>query len=1059
MNPDKSLDELLQGRSQRRSSNGTSGRSAQGLKMADLLVMPPAHQSMANWLMRRYEASLEEIADHVDQDPGTVQVTLDALIKRGLLKAVDSPQGLTYRVNLAPKSGRQMPKDIYKVLNEATEQANVFVSYSRRNKPFVERLYTSLRATNREVWVDWENIPVAVDWWQEIQLGIELADTFIFVLSPDSVQSQVCRQEIDYAVEHNKRLVPVVFQDVQPDQVHPELARLNWIFLRPEDTFDDGFQKLLTALDQNIDYVRDHTRILLRALEWDRHQRDSSYLLRGRDLHRANDYLVQGRKEEPNPTPLHHQYVLASAEAEAAVQKAEMARQSSTLMMQTQWLRLVSAISILAIALGLSSWGLYRQTMRAQLQAERAYIEALSRSAEALFLSDQRFEALITATQAGQLLQVQANGDNSGLQATVTSALRQALFWVHQRNRFDGHSGAIWRVEFDQSGEQILSVSADGTLRLWQADGTLMQSIASPVAALQDAALSPAGDWIVAVDRTGHGYLWNREGVLAQRWVMPGGQPAQVVRFSPDGAAIATGGIDGQIHLWHGETAAPLQTLGEHRGRLKTLVFSEDGTTLWTGDDQGWISQWSMDGTRQGEIQGHTGPVLDLALAGNTLAAASGDGEVSLWAMDTGGDFLQSLAQFPGHEGAVNSVQFTADGQQVITGGTDKALRLWNLAGQLQTTLRGHAGQVLTVASHPRLPALVSGGGDRALHLWYLERPHITPLAAHQAAVYSTAISPDGDTIATVSQDQTLRLWDQGGTLVQTIAAFPAPVRGVAFHPNSQQLVTADDQGTLTLWSQDGRQLRAWAGAPAAIHQVSFSPDGNLIAAASPNQGLFLWTLQGNAVNTIGTPSDGITGVAFSPDGRLIATAGQNQQVQIWQGQDGSLLQTLAGHQGGVFDVQFSPDGSQLVSASGDNTVRLWDVTSGNLITALDGHQDAVRSVTFSADGQGVVTASADNTLRFWHLDGTLHSTLSGHEQGLNDVAVDPLGRYVVSTSNDGTALIWQLDNMDTLDALLASSCNWLRDYLQTNQSIPESVQTMCTDPGAAATKIGERDG
>ncbi|MDA0265782.1 MAG: toll/interleukin-1 receptor domain-containing protein [Cyanobacteria bacterium] len=266
------------------------------MKVADILLMPAAHQSLANWLMRRYEASIDDIATHVGADVATVQITVDSLLKKGLLKEVESDRGRLYRVNLAAKSGRQMPKDIWKVLDSGLQKANVFISYSRRNKGFVERLHAALAGTQRQVWVDWENIPLASDWWKEIELGIELADTFIFVLSPDSVQSKVCRQEIDHAVQHNKRLVPLVYEDVAPSQVHPELARLNWIFLRPTDDFEVNFPGLLTAIDQNIDYVRTHTRLLVKALEWDRHDRDTSYLLRGTELNRANEYLGLAEK-------------------------------------------------------------------------------------------------------------------------------------------------------------------------------------------------------------------------------------------------------------------------------------------------------------------------------------------------------------------------------------------------------------------------------------------------------------------------------------------------------------------------------------------------------------------------------------------------------------------------------------------------------------------------------------------------------------------------------------------------------------------------------------------
>ena len=67
--------------------------------------------------------------------------------------------------------------------------SDVFISYSRKDKDFVQRLHDRLKALEQQVWVDWEDIPPTADWWSEIRAGIDGANTFIFVISPDSVTS------------------------------------------------------------------------------------------------------------------------------------------------------------------------------------------------------------------------------------------------------------------------------------------------------------------------------------------------------------------------------------------------------------------------------------------------------------------------------------------------------------------------------------------------------------------------------------------------------------------------------------------------------------------------------------------------------------------------------------------------------------------------------------------------------------------------------------------------------------------------------------------------------
>jgi DNA polymerase III delta prime subunit len=201
---------------------------------------------------------------------------------------------------------------------------DLFISYSRRDKDFVRQLWEALTGANQTTWVDWNDIPPAQDWRQEIYRGIEAANSFVFIISPHSTSSVVCGEELDYAIKHGKRLVPIVRQDVGYENVHPELARLNWIFFREEDNFDGAFGKLMEAIATDLSYVRAHTRLLVRAREWENTEHDSSFLLRGKDLEKAEQWLAQSSSKDSQATALHREYINASRQAERERQDAEM---------------------------------------------------------------------------------------------------------------------------------------------------------------------------------------------------------------------------------------------------------------------------------------------------------------------------------------------------------------------------------------------------------------------------------------------------------------------------------------------------------------------------------------------------------------------------------------------------------------------------------------------------------------------------------------------------------------------------------------------------------------
>src|SRR5690349_2496904 len=106
--------------------------------------------------------------------------------------------------------------------------ASLFISYSRKDIEAARKLTDAFKGQGLDFWIDWEGIPPTVDWWQEIEKGIEEAELFLFLISADSCRSEVCRKEIVHAVNNGKRLIPVVVRDVKAEEAPQELRHLNW---------------------------------------------------------------------------------------------------------------------------------------------------------------------------------------------------------------------------------------------------------------------------------------------------------------------------------------------------------------------------------------------------------------------------------------------------------------------------------------------------------------------------------------------------------------------------------------------------------------------------------------------------------------------------------------------------------------------------------------------------------------------------------------------------------------------------------------------------------------
>jgi hypothetical protein len=110
---------------------------------------------------------------------------------------------------------------------ETTQATNgrVFISYSRKDKAFVEKLNDALDRAGVQAWVDWKGIELASDWMATISDAIQSTDAFLFVISPDSLQSRICSDELELGLKLNKKLIPILYREpVKGTQMHEKLS-------------------------------------------------------------------------------------------------------------------------------------------------------------------------------------------------------------------------------------------------------------------------------------------------------------------------------------------------------------------------------------------------------------------------------------------------------------------------------------------------------------------------------------------------------------------------------------------------------------------------------------------------------------------------------------------------------------------------------------------------------------------------------------------------------------------------------------------------------------------
>jgi WD40 repeat protein len=531
-------------------------------------------------------------------------------------------------------------------------------------------------------------------------------------------------------------------------------------------------------------------------------------------------------------------------------------------------------------------------------------------------------------------------------------------------------------------------------------------------------------------------------------------ESARLLQISPDMQQMAyplttdATGTEDTIVIWDINAHREIRSLSVDMQGVIALTFSPDSryiavTGIRDTSARPAISIWELSTgdlifsePELGADFGVTGVAFNPMRQEIAVVTSHADSGISLivWDLEEGQEVSRPFTNTAGT--LIGAVTYMPDGERIAVGNQNGVVRMIDLIYGLDSVapLQAHQGGVNEIVFSADGQSLVSREANGRVSLSAIagRLPLGQPIDDSRVRE-KLAFSPDGKILAAVTGDS-VTLWDvETGEPIGEPLEQAAHILALAYSPDGSLLASGAEDGQIMLW--DTSQLDAGGtvlnGHSEGVYDLAFSPDGKLLASASIDATLRLWDMQTReqAGEPISHPlfaffSAPFASVTFSPDGKILAAGELQGDITLWDTATREMVGTLAGHDGMVLDMEFSPDGTVLASGAFDFNVILWDVAAQRpRFAPMTGHTNVVSGISFSPDGQMLASSGMlDQSVRLWNVNSgqSIGNALTGHSSFATDAIFSPDGTLLATSGGPPGIILWDF----SLDAMKSSACS-----------------------------------
>ena len=489
------------------------------------------------------------------------------------------------------------------------------------------------------------------------------------------------------------------------------------------------------------------------------------------------------------------------------------------------------------------------------------------------------------------------------------------------------HGPPVAIVQFSPSGELLLSSGASGAVRLWDgAAESLVAEIPVGRSGAKDVRFSPDGKSIAVASQDGRVRLWDisSQTIVAELTPNPS---VESIAFSDDGQAIATGSFGGSIRVWSVSEGTLLHARETMLGRIADIEFLKGTLLLALLAADGRLHLY--DAKELQEIHSlKTHNLADGVLArsdnGEFLAVGSGDGSVKL--LKVRGLTKRSVLW---HEAHVRGVDFLPGGRRLVAASGDGEVRIWDIESGESQRLADPTGKEILTISAQRHGNLIAAAVAPHVALWDGQSGQVVhEIDVPEGGVAVVAFSSSGQQLAVATRLGPSYVYESGDWTKPRLAMpkREAAVHALAFSADDRDIVVGYEDGEIHfLDAANGTRRDRSVHVSTIPLALAFCESGNLLAIGTDAGEIYLYDLVSERMRSIIKGHTGrINALATLPGGTTLVSGGRDRELRLWDTASGELLTRLFGHRRQIFSIAVSPDGETIASGGLEGDIRIW---------------------------------------------------------------------------------------------------------------------------------------